>query len=90
MSLIVKKFGGTSVGSIERIQQVAAKVAAHGRAATHQNVCQHPSQHVPCGLRSALALTALGDALEANLFSQGVRVRGWREWRRSLGWNAQW
>ncbi|MFT3930120.1 MAG: aspartate kinase [Spongiibacteraceae bacterium] len=27
MSLIVQKFGGTSVGSIERIQQVAAKVA---------------------------------------------------------------
>ena len=27
MSLIVQKFGGTSVGSVERIQQVAAKVA---------------------------------------------------------------
>ncbi|QKT04733.1 aspartate kinase [Ectothiorhodospiraceae bacterium 2226] len=28
MSLIVQKYGGTSVGSVERIQQVAAKVAA--------------------------------------------------------------
>ena len=27
MSLIVQKFGGTSVGSIERIEQVAEKVA---------------------------------------------------------------
>ena len=27
MSLIVQKFGGTSVGSIERIEQVADKVA---------------------------------------------------------------
>src|SRR5438270_118476 len=28
MALIVQKFGGTSVGSLERIQQVAAKVHA--------------------------------------------------------------
>ena len=28
MALIVQKFGGTSVGSIERIEQVADKVAA--------------------------------------------------------------
>ena len=27
MSLIVQKFGGTSVGTIERIEQVADKVA---------------------------------------------------------------
>lgn len=26
MALIVQKFGGTSVGSVERIEQVAAKV----------------------------------------------------------------
>lgn len=32
MSLLVQKYGGTSVGSIERIQQVAAKVAATKRA----------------------------------------------------------
>ena len=27
MSLIVQKFGGTSVGTVERIEQVAAKIA---------------------------------------------------------------
>ncbi len=32
MTLIVQKFGGTSVGSIERIEQVAAKIAAARRA----------------------------------------------------------
>ena len=32
MSLLVQKYGGTSVGSIERIKQVAAKVAATKRA----------------------------------------------------------
>lgn len=37
MSLIVQKYGGTSVGSIERIQAVAAKVAA-ARAAGHDLV----------------------------------------------------
>ncbi|MBX3024411.1 aspartate kinase [bacterium] len=37
MSLIVQKYGGTSVGSIERIQAVAARVAA-GHAAGHRLV----------------------------------------------------
>jgi aspartate kinase len=37
MSLIVQKYGGTSVGSIERIQAVARRVAA-GHAAGHQMV----------------------------------------------------
>ncbi|MFU8765610.1 MAG: aspartate kinase [Haliea sp.] len=37
MSLIVQKFGGTSVGSIERIEQVAEKVA-HFHAEGHQLV----------------------------------------------------
>ncbi|MBM4296671.1 MAG: aspartate kinase, partial [Deltaproteobacteria bacterium] len=32
MALLVQKYGGTSVGSIERIKQVAAKVAAAKRA----------------------------------------------------------
>ncbi len=32
MSLIVQKFGGTSVGSIERIEQVADKVASFRNA----------------------------------------------------------
>lgn len=37
MSLIVQKFGGTSVGSVARIEQVAEKVAAF-RAAGHDIV----------------------------------------------------
>ncbi len=37
MSLLVQKYGGTSVGSIERIKHVAAKVAAAKRAG-HQLV----------------------------------------------------
>ena len=37
MALIVQKFGGTSVGSIERIEQVADKVARF-RADGHQVV----------------------------------------------------
>ena len=32
MSLLVQKYGGTSVGSIERIKQVAAKIVAAKRA----------------------------------------------------------
>ncbi len=32
MALLVQKYGGTSVGSIDRIKQVAAKVAATRRA----------------------------------------------------------
>ena len=32
MALIVQKFGGTSVGSIERIEQVADKVKKHREA----------------------------------------------------------
>src|SRR5574344_1248185 len=37
MALIVQKFGGTSVGSVERIEQVAEKVKAF-RAAGHDIV----------------------------------------------------
>jgi len=32
MSLLVQKYGGTSVGSIERIKQVAAKIVTARRA----------------------------------------------------------
>jgi hypothetical protein len=36
MALIVQKFGGTSVGSIERIEQVADKVARFRERAQHR------------------------------------------------------
>ena len=36
MSLLVQKYGGTSVGSIERIKQVAAKIVAAKRAARYR------------------------------------------------------
>ena len=32
MALLVQKFGGTSVGSVERIEHVADKVASFSRA----------------------------------------------------------
>ena len=45
MSLIVQKFGGTSVGTIERIEQVADKVARF-RADGHDVVVEAPVGHV--------------------------------------------
>lgn len=41
MALIVQKFGGTSVGSVERIEQVADKVKKFREAgATWWSCCQ--------------------------------------------------
>src|SRR6478736_2513183 len=57
MALIVQKFGGTSVGSVERIRNVARRVAKW-RAAGHDLVASTGEQ-VTVGLL-AMALLELG------------------------------
>ena len=86
MSLIVQKYGGTSMGSVERIEHVAAKVAAT-RAQGHQVVVVVSAAFAMSNNRSRAASTCRAATIKLwraiSKFSRSVS--SWRRSRR-IAW----
>ena len=72
MALIVHKYGGTSMGSTERIRNVAKRVAKWARAG-HQNGADVPKPYAQVG--NAVLMEYLGDLEEPAPRLDSVRLQ---------------